>query len=126
MSFHAPKEEKLIFCDLAGLFSGKNSAHQDTMGNVEAWVNDGGCFISTGARKYPSGDFRPKVGFVSLTKRITMVVSEAREVAGVGGKIAGKWRDGGGSAQNYSNESKRILGGVCREWKMVKNGGGLM
>ncbi|CAI9265984.1 unnamed protein product [Lactuca saligna] len=53
-----------------------------------------------------------------------MVVSESREVAGVGRKMAGKWRDGGGGAQNRSNGSDQILGGVCRARKMVKNGNG--
>jgi hypothetical protein len=60
-----------------------------------------------------------------LGKRNTLVVSELREVVGFGRKIAGKWRDGDGSTLKSGNGSEEILSGVCRERKMVKNGGGL-
>ncbi|CAI9270178.1 unnamed protein product [Lactuca saligna] len=57
---HTPKEEELIFCDLAYFFAGKSCTYQDAMGNAEALVNDRGCFIPTDTRKDTPSDFHPK------------------------------------------------------------------
>jgi hypothetical protein len=64
-------------------------------------------------------------GCKELGRRNTLMESELREMAGVSRKIAGKWRDGGGSAPKSGNGSEEGLGGVCIEWKMDKNGSGL-
>ena len=65
------------------------------------------------------------MGLVALPKRTAMLVSELREVVGVGREMPRKWRDGGCGAPDSGNRSKRFLGGVCRARKIGENGGGL-
>lgn len=66
---HALQETEFILGDLADLFSGKNSAYEDSVGDLEAWMNDGCYLVSTDTGKYLTNDFCPKGFMGELTRK---------------------------------------------------------